>query len=75
VLVTHGPPQGIGDLTVSGRRVGCEEMARRVAEIRPRLHIFGHIHEAAGRWEREGTTFVNASVWALGASVIRVEPP
>ena len=30
-------------------------------EIKPRLHVFGHIHEAAGRSDFDGTTFVNAS--------------
>jgi Icc-related predicted phosphoesterase len=29
--------------------------------VKPRLHVFGHIHEAAGRTEFEGTTFLNAS--------------
>jgi Icc-related predicted phosphoesterase len=73
VLVTHGPPQGIGDRVYSGKHVGCEEMAERVALIRPRLHIFGHIHEAAGRWTQQGTTFVNASALGHGAAVISLE--
>jgi len=61
VLVTHGPPRGIGDGTWDGRREGCDDLLRRVMEVRPRVHLFGHIHEAAGLWEREGVTFVNAS--------------
>lgn len=61
LLLTHGPPHGIGDRTCAGLNVGCEDLLDRVREVRPRLHVFGHIHEAAGRWEREGTIFVNAS--------------
>jgi Icc-related predicted phosphoesterase len=33
----------------------------RVREIRPRLHLFGHIHEDGGVWESAGTTFVNVT--------------
>lgn len=60
VLITHGPPFGILDLTAGGEQVGCEELRAAVERLRPRLHIFGHIHEAAGTLERDGTTFVNA---------------
>jgi len=60
VLVTHGPPQGILDTTFDGRSVGCEELAAARARIRPRLHVFGHIHEAFGTDERDGILSVNA---------------
>ena len=61
VLITHGPPQGILDRTWHGESVGCEELAPIVARLRPRLHVFGHIHESHGRLDRDGTTYVNAS--------------
>lgn len=73
VLVTHGPPHLIRDrvkgvmaqgLNIAlGHRpnVGCEELREAVRRIRPRLHVFGHIHEGYGREEADGTLFVNAS--------------
>jgi len=61
ILITHGPPMGILDMTARGERVGCEELAVAVRRIRPRLHVFGHIHEAAGQVEVDGTHYVNAS--------------
>jgi Icc-related predicted phosphoesterase len=61
VLITHGPPHGIGDTTYRGDHAGCSDLRERLRAIRPRLHIFGHIHEARGTWEIDGTTFVNAS--------------
>lgn len=61
ILVTHGPPAGILDRTVRGEFVGCQDLLDRVWEVRPRLHVFGHIHEAAGRADVDGLTFVNAS--------------
>ena len=64
VLITHGPPAGVLDRTFRGDLVGCRDLFDRVMEVRPRLHVFGHIHEAAGRLDIDGITFVNASVYA-----------
>jgi len=61
VLVTHGPPMGVLDKTSRGEPVGCEALRDRIAQVRPRLHVFGHIHEAYGAVERAGTLYVNAS--------------
>ncbi len=66
VLITHGPPHGILDLTARGEPVGCEELLERVRALRPRVHLFGHIHEASGRETRDGVLFVNASICNLG---------
>jgi predicted phosphodiesterase len=73
VLVTHGPPHGICDavekrparvvsgLLGQGSHAGCEELLQAVRRVRPRLHVFGHIHEGYGRETRDGVEFVNAS--------------
>ena len=61
VLVTHGPPEGVLDRNRHGTVCGCADLLRRVHEVRPRLHVFGHIHESAGRVDAGGITFVNAS--------------
>lgn len=62
VLITHGPPHGIHDLTRHGLNVGCEELARELERrLRPKVHVFGHIHEGYGTYMRGGTKFVNAS--------------
>lgn len=63
VLITHGPPAGILDRTTSGHAVGCKDLYLEVASrIRPKVHIFGHIHEAYGQRSLDGTTFVNACI-------------
>lgn len=62
ILVTHCPPCGILDKSGSGQGAGCEDLLARVLELRPRLHIFGHMHPSNGVVEREGVTFVNASI-------------
>ena len=42
--------------------VGCPHLKRKVREIKPKVHVFGHIHEGMGIEESDGTTFINASV-------------
>jgi Icc-related predicted phosphoesterase len=73
ILVTHGPPAGILDRCADGRRVGCEDLLAAVQRVRPRLHVFGHIHEAYGEIEVGGTRFVNACACTL--SYVPTQPP
>lgn len=63
VLVTHGPPHGVLDQVLPERRsVGYPELAKVVQQVRPRLHVFGHIHEGYGSEESEGTRYLNVSI-------------
>lgn len=48
VMITHGPPYGILDVTIHGENVGCYNLLNAVSRCRPLLHCFGHIHEAWG---------------------------
>ena len=61
VLITHGPPMGTLDF-VHAEHVGCEDLRERVQTIRPKVHVFGHIHEGSGVITAQETTFVNASI-------------
>lgn len=60
VLVTHSPPMGVLDKTRHGQHVGCEELAKALGRIQPRVHIFGHIHESTGEVTKAGVHHVNA---------------
>ncbi|KAF4613043.1 hypothetical protein D9613_010780 [Agrocybe pediades] len=48
--LTHGPAHQIFDRIVRGDEVGCEALRTRISELRPRLHLAGHIHEAHGAY-------------------------
>jgi Icc-related predicted phosphoesterase len=61
LLITHGPPKGILDLTDHGDAVGCEDLLNKILEIQVKCHIFGHIHEARGYTYQHERLFVNAS--------------
>lgn len=73
ILITHGPPYGILDKNKVGFSTGCQSLKRAVKRIQPKLHVFGHIHEAGGIAEIQGTTFVNACVYADESMVISRE--
>jgi Icc-related predicted phosphoesterase len=66
VLITHTPPKGFGDRILLGVNVGCPALERRIREVKPRYHLFGHIHEAYGIYESSfGCVFVNAAICNL----------
>lgn len=77
VLITHGPPKGILDLTfdMGGRteQVGDKELWNAVERVKPKFHLFGHVHNCSNSGNiirNQGvlklndfpTTFINSSV-------------
>eukprot|EP00048_Salpingoeca_helianthica_P015930 m.229481 g.229481 ORF g.229481 m.229481 type:complete len:277 (+) comp17753_c0_seq1:88-918(+) len=75
VLMTHGPPIGHGDRCLpGGHRAGCVDLLREIQErIKPRVHVFGHIHEGYGMTTDGHTTYINAST--CDARYHPVQPP
>lgn len=72
VLITHGPPYTILDTTRQGQPVGCADLLAAVQRIKPRLHVFGHIHESYGQQEIDGIRFVNASILDVGYKAVNL---
>lgn len=71
VLTTHGPPKGILDEVMSfscktgewePEHVGCEDLMARVLEVKPKVHVFGHIHVGSGEAYSSGIRFINAAI-------------
>lgn len=46
VLVTHTPPQHHLDLPAG---LGCDFLLKEIWRVRPKVHIFGHVHAGYGR--------------------------
>lgn len=66
ILITHGPPKNILDKTRHGDFAGCPSLRERLKIVRPKVHLFGHIHEGYGEAkvfdpELQGIRFINAS--------------
>ena len=74
VLITHSPPFGILDRVLTRPQgevgqttdvdvpLGCEDLLFRVHALRPRVHVFGHIHDSYGTQILGRTIFVNACI-------------
>jgi predicted phosphodiesterase len=70
VLISHGPPYSILD-----GHVGDIELLQAVDRVRPKLHVFGHIHESYGKLVGNLTTFVNAASTQIKGEYVLGNPP
>lgn len=61
ILVTHQPPYGILDFS-DGIHYGSSLLLKRLMEIKPRFHLFGHIHNNYGIEKGIHTLYSNASI-------------
>jgi hypothetical protein len=77
VIMVHGPPHGYGDAVPRGGGVmehtGCPHLLRRIEEIRPRLVVYGHIHEGRGEFHHGSTILANVTI--LDERYNHVYPP
>lgn len=62
VVITHTPPKGHCDAATKDSRSGCPALLRRLAVVRPLLHVCGHIHEARGIDRVQWSPFRNNSL-------------
>jgi Icc-related predicted phosphoesterase len=66
VLITHGPAFGHGDRTFyDNKNVGCTDLLDAIKIIKPKIHVFGHIHEGYGITSEGKTLCINASICDL----------
>lgn len=63
ILLTHGPAFGILDYVPrNGDCAGCEDLRNKIIDIKPLIHVCGHIHPGYGHHFNGKTHFINASV-------------
>lgn len=48
MAITHSPPKGMLDYTDTRQRAGISTLFEAIAHAKPKVHCFGHIHEAWG---------------------------
>lgn len=61
ILITHGPPHNILDQLLDGQKVGCEDLLDRILTVKPKVHIFGHIHCGYGYKKFNDIGFYNVA--------------
>lgn len=70
ILLTHGCPIGLADLTPSGRHGGQRCFLDAFKTISPRLHLCGHLHVPQERMLKDGRKVINAGETPAGSIVI-----
>lgn len=55
VLMTHGPAHHIFDSAGGGHWGSSPDLNKAIMRARPRLHLFGHLHEQRGVWVRDSS--------------------
>jgi len=66
IIVTHTPSSYKVDyIPDANEYAGCEELRFRIKEIKPMLHVCGHIHEGYGVDYDQDTIYVNAATCNL----------
>ncbi|KAL6743288.1 hypothetical protein Aduo_016343 [Ancylostoma duodenale] len=61
VLITHTPALGYLD-TFGDERWGCRYLLEEIEDrVKPKFHVFGHVHERYGALSNGATIFVNAA--------------
>jgi len=59
ILLTHGPAYGILDCVGNRRTWGsCAELIASIQQAKPKVHLFGHLHEQRGLWRKEEGKYV-----------------
>lgn len=61
ILITHMPPFNILDFS-DGIHYGNMSLRKKIAEVKPSYHLFGHIHNNYGVTRQNGTVFSNAAL-------------
>jgi Icc-related predicted phosphoesterase len=51
-------PRNFGQTMLS---VGCPHLLDAINRVKPKIHVFGHIHEQHGIFKTKETVFVNAA--------------
>jgi Icc-related predicted phosphoesterase len=67
VLLTHGCPSGLADLTPSGRHGGQRCFLDAFRTVAPRVHLCGHLHVAQERVLKDGSKVINVGATPEGS--------
>eukprot|EP01083_Nonionella_stella_P001203 3507_1 len=63
VLICHGPPANILDLTSRGKHTGDPTLYKHVMNrVKPKVMCFGHMHSSFGYENRKGIHFYNCAL-------------
>jgi len=65
ILITHSPPKGyLDEVWKAGMpwHIGCQSLTEAIERVKPRIHVFGHMHDGYGTLNYKGIKLINASI-------------
>jgi Icc-related predicted phosphoesterase len=63
IVITHSPPYGIGDVSKGNEiHLGSISLFKQIEEVKPKIHIFGHVHSGNKYTRQNKTDFYNVSI-------------
>jgi len=71
ILVTHSPPFGYND--GESMHSGCVILLEHVERVKPKFHVYGHVHEGYGIKTNGTTIFINGSTCTQ--NLLPINPP
>lgn len=74
IIVSHQPPYGHRDVAPHLGHYGSPEILSKVAQLRPKYHVFGHIHADYGSVVSGKTTYINCALQGERSADL-VNPP
>lgn len=70
ILLSHGCPSGVADLTWQNRHGGQRCFLRAFQLLKPRVYLTGHLHRAQGYETHDGTIIRNVGQTPRGEAVV-----
>jgi len=70
ILLSHGCPSGVADLTWQNRHGGQRCFLRAFQVLKPRVYLTGHLHRAQGYQTLDGATVRNVGHTPKGEAVL-----
>lgn len=75
ILLTHNPPLGILDQPSAAKHKGSLALSMALYQKKPKLHVFGHVHEARGCKKFHSTYCINATMGSgCGSNGLTIDP-
>lgn len=75
ILLSHAPPFGFGDMARNGEHIGSRGLLKFDKEFKPKIHICGHVHEAKGIYELNGTLIINPGIQTPKKGLLKIILP
>lgn len=87
IIVSHGPPHGYGDAVPHKWKEsdddtawpepdhsGSPALTAKIIEIKPKLVVFGHIHQGFGTYKLGDSTLINCACKPVALTLPPIEP-